>query len=142
MPRSKVVNMRRCSGIVPVASLPERVSVRLNISVLGAMVIAAGAQAVSQQDQTFRASTRIVPISVVVHDRSGKPVEGLTAADFRIMEDGVERPVALFAVESRLAVRPSAPIRSSVCWGPAGWAPCGWAAASTGASRVSSRSSS
>jgi VWFA-related protein len=58
---------------------------------------------------TFRTSVRLVPISVVVHDRAGKPVEDLTAADFRITEDGNEHPVALFSVESRAAARAAAP---------------------------------
>jgi VWFA-related protein len=59
--------------------------------------------------QTFRTSVRLVPINVVVHDRDGKPVEGLTAADFTITEDGVEHPLALFAVESRTAAQSDAP---------------------------------
>jgi VWFA-related protein len=58
--------------------------------------------------EPFRTSTRLVPISVVVHDRNGQPVEGLTAADFTITEDGVSHPVALFSAESRRAARTAA----------------------------------
>jgi VWFA-related protein len=57
---------------------------------------------------TFRTSTRLVPISVVVYDRNGQPVEGLTAADFTITEDGVPHSVALFSAESRGAARAAA----------------------------------
>lgn len=77
----------------------------LVVSLLGAV---ASLSAQQPGTQTFQASARLVPISVVVHDRSGKPVEGLTAADFTISEDGVNRPVALFSVESRSRARADA----------------------------------
>jgi VWFA-related protein len=51
----------------------------------------------NSQVQTFRTSTRLVQVSVVVHDDRNQPVEGLRAEDFRVFEDGKELPVALFA---------------------------------------------
>ncbi len=71
------------------------------------IIVGATIPLVSQQapSQTFRASTRLVSISVIVQDDSGRPVDGLTAADFTIREDGDVRPVALFAVESRVRAR-------------------------------------
>lgn len=77
----------------------------MRLAVVVAILCGLGVPLVSQQPpaQIFRSSIRVVPISVVVTDRNGKPVEGLTAADFTITEDGVEHPLALFSVESRTA---------------------------------------
>ena len=38
---------------------------------------------------------RLVQVSVVVHDGRHQPVEGLTARDFQLLEDGTEVPVSL-----------------------------------------------
>lgn len=51
----------------------------------------------NSQVQTFRTSTRLVQVSVVVHDDRNRPVEGLRAEDFRVLEDGKELPVAFFS---------------------------------------------
>ena len=51
----------------------------------------------SSQVQTFRTSTRLVQVSVVVHDDRNRPVDGLRAEDFQIFEDGKELPVAFFS---------------------------------------------
>ena len=50
---------------------------------------------------TFRAGTRLVQVSVIVHDGRRRPVEGLTREDFQVFEDGREQRVALFEVHSR-----------------------------------------
>lgn len=73
-----------------------------------ALLCALGAPLAGQQPpaRTFGAVVRLVPISVVVHDRNGKPVEGLTAADFTVTENGVEYPIVTFSVEARAAARP------------------------------------
>src|SRR5476649_2485812 len=49
---------------------------------------------------TFRADTRLVEVSVVVHDKNGQPVTGLTRDDFTLLDDGSEQPIELFSVES------------------------------------------
>ncbi len=51
----------------------------------------------NSQVQTFRTSTRLVQVSVVVHDGRDRPVEGLRAEDFQVLEDGKELPVAFFS---------------------------------------------
>jgi VWFA-related protein len=48
--------------------------------------------------QTFRAATRLIPVEVIVHDRDGRPVADLTAADFKVFEDGKEQKVEFFQV--------------------------------------------
>ncbi|HUR20545.1 MAG TPA: VWA domain-containing protein [Vicinamibacterales bacterium] len=49
-----------------------------------------------QQRPVFRGSTALVPITVTVTDQQGKPVTGLTQADFKIFEDGRPREVVTF----------------------------------------------
>ena len=51
--------------------------------------------------QTFRATTRLVQVSVVVHDGRKRPVDGLRAEDFQLFEDGKEQPVAFFSAQEK-----------------------------------------
>ncbi len=46
------------------------------------------------QQPTFRSGTRLVVQTVTVKDRDGKPIEGLTAKDFVITEDGEPQSIA------------------------------------------------
>ncbi len=52
---------------------------------------------------TFRATQRLIVQSVFVKDKEGKPIEGLTAKDFVITEDGQPQDIA-FVEYQRLAV--------------------------------------
>lgn len=52
-------------------------------------------------DDVIRIDTDLLPFEVSVTDSTGRTVKGLTAADFRILEDGVERPIAFFNVERK-----------------------------------------
>jgi VWFA-related protein len=45
---------------------------------------------------TFSTSSQLVVEAVNVKDKSGKPIEGLTAKDFTITEDGTEQTIRLF----------------------------------------------
>lgn len=58
---------------------------------------AAGAE---EPRKTFSGTTSVVEVEVPVRvlQKDGEPVRGLTAADFTILEDGQERPVASFEV--------------------------------------------
>ena len=51
---------------------------------------------------TFRATQRLIVQSVFVKDKDGKPIEGLTAKDFIITEDGLPQDIA-FVEYQRLA---------------------------------------
>ena len=53
----------------------------------GSMVVA--------QTPAFRAGTRLVVQTVSVHDTEGRPIEGLTARDFIVTEDGEPQTVSL-----------------------------------------------
>ena len=60
-----------------------------------AVVVLAGVGS-AQERQTFRTATRLVEVSVVVTHKDGRPVTGLTAADFTLEEDGKVQPISFF----------------------------------------------
>jgi len=48
------------------------------------------------QTPTLKANTRLTLVDVTVSDAKGRPVQGLTAADFTVKEDGKEQPIKNF----------------------------------------------
>jgi VWFA-related protein len=54
-----------------------------------------------EPDEVLRIDTDLLPVDVMVTDALGRPVRGLRAADFKLYEDGVERPIAFFNVEKK-----------------------------------------
>ena len=65
------------------------------------MVATIGAQqgASDSTQPQFRSGTHLVPLSVTVTDPKKQFVKGLTAADFIILEDGIEQQVQFFEAE-------------------------------------------
>jgi VWFA-related protein len=59
---------------------------------LGAALLAAQ----QQTPQTFRASTRLVEVTVTVVDKKGNAVTGLGPADFTVLDEGKPRAVEVF----------------------------------------------
>lgn len=53
-------------------------------------------QAGAQESPTFRIGTRLVELQVVVTTKDGKPVKGLTEADFTVLENGKPQTLAFF----------------------------------------------
>jgi VWFA-related protein len=51
-----------------------------------------------QEVPTFRAGVNAVLVDVVVIDRQGRPISGLTREDFQVFEDGVAQTIATFDV--------------------------------------------
>ncbi len=47
-------------------------------------------------DDVIRIETELIPFEITVSDKSGKPVRGLKAEDFRLFEDGVEKRIEFF----------------------------------------------
>lgn len=63
-----------------------------------ALALAFGAAGVAAADQrTFKAGIDLVHFSVVVTDKGGEPITGLTANDFEILEEGKPQAVRFFA---------------------------------------------
>jgi len=61
---------------------------------------------------TFKTSTQLVIETVGVKDKSGKPIEGLTAKDFIVTEDGMPQTISFFEYQ-KLPEDPAAPILSA-----------------------------
>ena len=72
----------RLAHVLPVATA--------GVLALGSSVLAADGQVVATQPPVFSAGVEVVRLDVIVLDRDGRPVTGLTAADFAVEEDGRE----------------------------------------------------
>jgi VWFA-related protein len=81
------------------------ISIAASLTVLGTPLLVAG----RQDRPSFRSSTRLVELSVVVTDRDRNPVPGLTAADFQIFDDGKPQKGELFSVEGSSSATPARP---------------------------------
>ena len=69
---------------------------------LGASVcfaFAALALVSAQAQRTFRSGVELVTIPLTVIDSEGRRVTGLTQADFKLEEDGVEQEISIFSAE-------------------------------------------
>ena len=53
----------------------------------------------SEPQDVIKIDTDLVPIDVIVTDEKGRLVRNLRKEDFKLFEDGVERPIASFNVE-------------------------------------------
>ena len=76
-----------------------KTSVPVRLIALAATLAAGSAVLLAAQEPppTFRSSVEAVQLSVIVTDSEGRPVSGLTADDFEILEDKVSRPITTFA---------------------------------------------
>ena len=63
--------------------------------------------AVVQPTPTFPRGVELVTVDVVVSDKAGNPVSGLTRDDFTVMDEGQPRPIATFD-SIRLTASPAA----------------------------------
>ena len=53
----------------------------------------------TEPQDIIRIDTDLVPVDVTVTDATGRPVRDLRKDDFKLYEDGVERPIASFNIE-------------------------------------------
>jgi len=68
----------------------------LSAQLTWAQQIGQNSPALGDTPATFSTSSQLVVETVNVKDKSGKPLEGLTAKDFMVTEDGVEQTIRLF----------------------------------------------
>jgi VWFA-related protein len=87
--------------------ISTRTMLPLAVVLLGAAAVQAQTQAPPQP--VFRARTDLVAVDVSVLDDKGRPVTGLTAADFTLMVDGKPRTISSVEFVSYAADRPAAP---------------------------------
>jgi VWFA-related protein len=66
------------------------------VSLALSVALVASAAEVPQRTPAFPAGVDIVRVDAVVLGRDGRPVKGLTAADFEVLENGKKRDVASF----------------------------------------------
>src|SRR5215510_15070577 len=69
------------------------------MATVGAAVLIPAAQARQQQQQqpfTIKVDTQLVVETVIVKDKDGKPIEGLTEKDFVVTEDNVPQTISVF----------------------------------------------
>ena len=62
---------------------------------------------IAQQRPVFRTTRELVSVDVVVRDRDGNIVRGLTPADFEVREDGRPQPLETFTFQE-ISERPAA----------------------------------
>jgi VWFA-related protein len=79
-------------------------------SVALAIALVAPEGSAQLRTQPFRTETRLAHLSVVVHDRAGRPIDDLVAADFRVTENGTPQTIAHFA----RVTDPRTPARASL----------------------------
>jgi len=65
-----------------------------------------------QPPPVFRSGAQLTVETVTVKDKAGRPIEGLTAKDFSITEDGVPQTISF--VEFQRVPNPSDPLRTAV----------------------------
>lgn len=76
---------------------------RLFRAILGAAWLAAGAVVAAQQAPTFRAGVDLVRLDALVTQR-GKPVTGLVADDFDVLDNGVRQPLRVATTAGSVSV--------------------------------------
>jgi Ca-activated chloride channel homolog len=77
-----------------------RASFTISLSLAAAVTTTVAAQ------QTFRAQVDLVHFGVVVTDKQGLPISGLTAADFEVKEAGKPQAIKFFAAGDRATAPP------------------------------------
>src|SRR5712691_3280649 len=92
------------------APSPFRVSILRRLAAwLCALLVAAPASAhapaqapppAKQEPPVLRVTTHLVQVSVIVQDKKGEPVAGLTKDDFSILDRGQPQTISTFSVES------------------------------------------
>ena len=84
------------------------------IALFAALIVIQGGRPDAQQRPAFRSSREVVSIDVVVRDRDGNVVRGLTQADFEIREDGRPQDLLNFTFQEITDRAASGPVTADV----------------------------
>ena len=74
---------------------------RGQVLALATLCIIAPALSVVGQEEVIKVDTSLVNLNVVVKDRHGRRVSGLTSEDFEVYDDGARQEITHFAAEER-----------------------------------------
>jgi VWFA-related protein len=88
-------------------SIPNFLPCLAALVVLATSAIIGQQPAVQQPTPVFRSGVDLVLVDVVVRDRTGSVVKGLTADDFELLEDGVRQQIRTFAFEEITTAAPA-----------------------------------
>ncbi|MEA2328525.1 MAG: hypothetical protein QOE68_3484, partial [Thermoanaerobaculia bacterium] len=76
-----------------VRTIPMRLPIRRRVFAVLLVLANSASFAAPQQTLTESIEVRVANVDVVVRDKSGNPVTGLTKDDFEIFEDGTKQPI-------------------------------------------------
>jgi VWFA-related protein len=79
--------------------------------VLATLAVPSAQQAPANQKPVFRSARNAISVDVIVRDRAGNVVRGLTAADFEVREDGRPQDIIAFSFEEIAGT--ALPVRSA-----------------------------
>ena len=80
---------------------PRTLPIHFSLVGAAAVLAVAAAAAAARAQQTFRSQVDLVNFGVVVTDKQGLPITGLTADDFEIKEEGKPQAIKFFAEGTR-----------------------------------------
>lgn len=78
----------------------------ITTAVAGTVALATGSMLLAQQPRVYRSGIDLVRFSVTVTDNKGRLVEGLTAADFQVVEEGTPQAISYFSGGTEGGARP------------------------------------
>ncbi len=101
MTKRHATSDRRHATIESVSlTIARYVAAALLVAAVGGITsILSNAQGDTQSRKVFRSGLNLVSVDVIVRDKSGAVVRGLTAADFEVREDGRPQEVSSFSFE-------------------------------------------
>jgi VWFA-related protein len=65
-------------------------------------------------ETVLRATTRLIQVNVIVHDKDGKPVRDLKKEDFTLLDNGKPQQIAFFSMDSNAVLPQSAKLPPNV----------------------------
>jgi VWFA-related protein len=73
------------------------------------VLLAAGTVRAQTPEAVFKATTKLVEVSVIAQDKDGKPVADLRREEFQIFDDGSPQEIRVFLADAASATEPAPP---------------------------------